>query len=369
MKRVIVCVAAACTALGMPLAVCAQVPPGYPAAYAETVASARKEGRVVVYSTTDLSAASPLNRAFEALYPGIKVEYREMDSAILHRRFLAEAAASPRASADVVWSSAMDRQFKLVNDGYAQPYRSPEADRLPEWANWRGEAYGTTFEPVGFIYNERLLRGEEIPQTHADFARLLKERTARFKGRVTTYDVEKSGVGFLLATQDSRATPAFWSLAGLLGTSGARLEENSAAMMEAVGSGAALLGYNVIGSYAIARAGMDPSIAVVLPKDYTLVLSRVAFIARNAANPNAAKLWIDFLLSQRGQALLAGKSGLASVRADVEGPYSAAALAKSLGSALRPIGVGPGLLVYLDRAKEQEFLKQWRDAMGGAKTP
>ncbi|HUL65857.1 MAG TPA: ABC transporter substrate-binding protein [Burkholderiaceae bacterium] len=344
----------------------AQVPPGYPSSYAETVAAAREEGRLVVHSTTDLSAAAPLVHAFEAAYPGIKVEYVEMDSAVLNRRFSVESASNA-SSADVLWSSAMDLQFKLVNDGFAQAYRSVEASTLPEWANWRNEAYGTTFEPVVFVYNERQLQGDEIPQTHADFARLLRDKPERFKARVTTYDIQKSAVGFLLATQDSRASPAFWALVKRLGASNVRLEGNTAAMMEAIGTGRVLLGYNVIGSYAIARAAMDPSIAVVLPKDYTLVLSRVMFIARSARHPNAAKLWVDFLLSQRGQTLLATKAGLPSVRQDVAGEYTAAAMSKTLGASLRPIGVGPGLLVFLDRAKQEEFRKQWNDATAGAK--
>lgn len=343
-----------------------QGPPGYPAPYADIVAAARKEGKVVVYATTDLAAAAPLNRGFEALYPGIKVEYREIDSPELYQRFLVETT-SHRPSADVLWSSAMDLQQKLVNDGYAQAYLSPEAANLPEWAVWKGEAYGSTFEPVVFIYNERLLRAGEVPQTHADFARLLKEQPERFKGRVTTYDIGKAAVGFLFATQDSRATPGFWPLAKLLGASNVRLETSTAAMMEAVGSGAALLGYNVIGSYAMARARLDPSIAVVLPKDYTLVLSRVAFIAKGAANPNAARLWLDYLLSHRGQTVLAAKSGLLSVRRDVAGDLTASTLAATLGASLRPIGVGPGLLVYLDRAKQREFLKQWREATASGK--
>jgi iron(III) transport system substrate-binding protein len=352
-----------CAALALTLpAALGQVPPGYPSSYDEIVAAARKEGRVVVYSTTDVSAATPLNRAFEALYPGVKVEFREFDSPELYRRFVAEAS-SHRPTADVLWSAAMDLQLKLVNDGYAQAYPSPEAANLPEWAVWKHEAYGATFEPVVFIYNERLLRADEIPQTHADFARLLKEKPERFKGKVITYDLEKTAVGFLFATQDSRATPAFWPLAKLLGASNVRLETSTAAMMEAIGSGAALLGYNLIGSYAMARAKMDPSIAVVLPKDYTLVMSRVAFIAKGGANPNAAKLWLDFMLSQRGQTVLAEKSGLLSVRRDVAGELTGSALAKSLGASFRPIGVGPGLLVYLDHAKQQEFLRQWRDAM------
>ncbi|HTT13270.1 MAG TPA: ABC transporter substrate-binding protein [Burkholderiaceae bacterium] len=344
----------------------AQVPAGYPSSYAEVIAAARREGKVVVHSTTDLSAAAPLVRAFEAAYPGITLDYAEMDSAVLNRRFMVETA-SGASPADVLWSSAMDLQFKLVNDGFAQVYRSPEASALPEWANWKNEAYGTTFEPVVFVYNERQLRGDDIPQTHADFVRLLKNKSERFKAKVTTYDIRKSAVGFLLATQDSRANPAFWPLVKQLGASGVRLEGNTAAMMEAIGTGAALLGYNVIGSYAMARAARDPSIAVVLPKDYTLVLTRVMFIARGAPHPNAARLWVDFLLSQRGQALLAGKAGLPAVRGDVEGEYTAAAVTRLLGASVRPIGVGPGLLVFLDRAKQEEFRKQWSEATAGAR--
>src|SRR5436305_7836066 len=172
-----------------------EVPLGYPGAYQATIAAARQEGKVVVYSTTDVSAATPLIRDFESLYPGVKVDYREMESPELYRRFLAEAS-SQRPTADVLWSSAMDLQLKLVNDGYAQAYPSPETDKLPEWADWKNEAFGTTFEPVVFVYNERLLRADEVPQTHAEFARLLKERPERFKGKVTTYDIEKTAVGF-----------------------------------------------------------------------------------------------------------------------------------------------------------------------------
>ena len=339
-------------------------PPGYPASYAETIAAARKEGRVVVHATTDVSAATPLVRAFESLYPDVKVDYHELDSPDLYGRFVADRAAR-KPTADVLWSSAMDLQLKLVNDGHAQAYASPETAALPDWAVWRSEAFGTTFEPVGFLYNERLLPAAEVPQSHADFARLLKERPERFKGKVITYDIERSGVGFLFATQDSRATPGFWSLAKQLGDSDVRLEANTAAMMEAVGHGQALLGYNAIGSYAIARAKMDPAIGFMLPKDYTLVLSRVAFIAKGAQHPNAARLWLDFLLSQRGQSLLATKSGLLSVRSDLPSESTAAGLAKTLGGRMRPIGVGPGLLVYLDRAKRQEFVKQWREAVKG----
>jgi len=44
----------------------------------------------------------------------------------------------------------------------------------------------------------------------------------------------------------------------------------------------------------------------------------------------------------------------------VEGDLTAHGLAKTLGNALKPIQVGPGLLTYLDQAKRLEFIKQWQ---------
>jgi ABC-type Fe3+ transport system substrate-binding protein len=79
-------------------------------------------------------------------------------------------------------------------------------------------------------------------------------------------------------------------------------------MMERIASGDSLIGYNLLGSYAIVRAKTDPSIGYVLPRDYTLVMSRIIFITKASRNPNAAKLWVDFLLSKRGQEIIAGES-------------------------------------------------------------
>ena len=84
------------------------------------------------------------------------------------------------------------------------------------------------------------------------------------------------------------------------------------------------------------------------PSDYTLIVTRVMLIGKKAANPNAAKLWIDYLLSRRGQTVLADRRNLSSLRADVEGANSAAALAKTLGQSVRAdsAGTGPARLVF-----------------------
>jgi iron(III) transport system substrate-binding protein len=334
-------------------------------AYADTVAAARTEGEVVVYATTDTATAAPLIQDFEAAYPGVKVVYNTLNSSELHRRYLAENAAHT-ASADVLWSSAMDLQMKLANDKYGASYRSPEAGALPDWAVWRNAAYGTTYEPAVFVYSKRFVAPAEVPQTHADFLALLTRQRDKYAGKVSTYDIDGSAVGFLFATQDSRVQPRFWELVQALGAVGVNLTTSTAAMVERVATGRDYLGYNLIGSYALARAHRDPAIGIVMPRDYTLVMSRIALISATAPHPNAARLWLDYLLSRRGQTLLANRCELPSVRSDVEGESTADSLRQTFGPQLRAIGVGPTLLVFLDQAKRQEFLRRWRQHTAAA---
>jgi iron(III) transport system substrate-binding protein len=355
------------TALGVLATVAvAQVPAGYPAAYGDTVAGAKKEGKIVVYSTTDSAAAKFLIDDFKALYPGISVEYNDMNSTEVYNRFISEKAANA-GSADVLWSSSMDLQIKLASEGGALAYASPEVPHLPTWAVWKNEAYGTTYEPLAIVYNKRLLSGDEIPQSHADLLRVFTTKADKLKGKVTTYDIEKSGVGFMLITQDSKYNPQFWDMVKALGAVGPRVQSSAGTMMERISSGENLLGFNIFNSYAALRAKKDPSIGIVLPKDYTLVMSRVMFISKTAKNPNAGKLWLDYILSKRGQTIIANQSELGSIRNDVEGEMTVAGYTKQLGANAKPIPVSADLLAYLDQTKRLDFIKQWQAAMKAGK--
>ena len=340
----------------------AQVPQDYPSGYRKLITAAQREGRVVIYSTMDSAEAAPLIADFGALYPGIEVQYNEMNSPEVYGRFIAETE-SGSDTADITWSSAMDLQIKLANDRYAEAYKSPEAPFLPEWAIWHDEAYGTTFEPAVFVYNKRLVAPDEVPHSHAEFLQLISTKADKYSGNVITYDIEKSAVGFLFLSQDSLAMPGFWSLLSAFGARNVELEANTATMIERIASGKDLIGYNLLGSYALGRAKRDPSLGVVLPRDYTLVLSRVILIAKKARHPSAARLWLDYVLSRRGQTVLAERSRLFSIRPDVTGEFTAATLARTLGASARPIGVGSGLLVFLDKAKHQEIVRRWRQAI------
>jgi iron(III) transport system substrate-binding protein len=330
--------------------------------YSADATSAQKEGRLVVYSSTDSASADPLLQDFKTLYPGIQVEYNDLNTTEIYNRFVAEAAAGG-GTADFLWSSAMDLQFQLVNNGNGQPYASPEAAQIPKWAVWQNQAYGTTFEPVTITYNKRLLPQDAVPSSHGDLIKLLKEKNSVFKGKVATFDPEKSGLGFLLATQDLKISPAFWDLAKALGAVDVKVYTSTGAMLEKVSSGEHTLAYNIIGSYGLLRQQKDPSIGLVFPKDYTLAFSRIAFIPKGARHPNAGKLFLDYLLSKRAQTIMANKSLIYALRSDVEGQATAANLTKEMGKALKPIEVGPELLDALDKNKRLDFLKRWQEAL------
>lgn len=325
---------------------------------ATIVKAARKEGRLVIYGTADLGAAGPLLRDFRNLYPQLNVDYVLMSSGEAYLRFRREQEQGV-PSADVVWSLAMDLQMKLINDGFAQTYVSPEAQSLPGWAVWRNEAFATTNEPAVLVYNRRELESGEVPRSHRELVGLLTRQAERFKGRVATYHPRKAGVGFLLATQDSETWPGYWELVCRLGGESGQTLSGTSAMLERITSGESLIGYNMSGSYVIARARTDPAIGYVLLSDYTLVLSRIAFIAEAARHPNAARLWVDYLLSPRGQQVMARKSSLYAIRKEVNADPEVASLQDAVGQRIKQVTMGLGLLTYLDDAKRTAFVHRW----------
>ena len=339
----------------------AQAPEGYPADYAKVIDAAKKEGKVVVYATTDAAVANPLIKDFEKLY-GITVEYSDLNSTELYNRYIAEVAAGS-GTADVVWSSAMDLTLKLVSDGRAETYASPETPNLPKWAIYQNQAYGTTYEPITFVYNKRLVPAEDLPQDHEALLKLLTAKPDAYKGKITAYDPERSGVGYFFVNEDVKNFPKAWDLFNAFGKSEIKLYTSAGAMMERVTSGEHLIAYGIFGSYALARAKKDPNLGIILPKDYTMVTSRVAFISKGGKNPNAAKLFLDYILSERGQDIVANQADLYSLRNDVEGEATVKRVTELVGSNVKPVAIDAELLKGLDQTTRLKFLRQWQTAM------
>lgn len=318
---------------------------------------------ITIYSTADIGAFRPLLEDFQRANPRLPLIYEELQTLELHERVLQEATRG--TTTDLALSSAMDLQMKLANDGFAAPVKIDAANALPPWARWRNEVYGISFEPMVMVYNVAAFAERRPPQTRAELTALLDAPDAPFFGRLTAYDIERSGFGFLGIARDAAISEGIWQLVRSLGANRVKLFTNTSAMLDRIADGRSVLGYNLLGSYAASRAARDPRLGVVLPRDYTLVFSRLALVPAAAANPEGGVRFLDYLLSPRGQQVLAERGGINAIHPQVDGPNTAAAMQTQLGGGLRPIALGPGLLVYLDQVKRERLIRRWRRALGG----
>ncbi|SOH95148.1 iron(III) transport system substrate-binding protein [Monaibacterium marinum] len=308
-----------------------------------------QDGTVLrIISTADLNVFEPILLAFQDMHPSVAVDYVVVETADLMHAIYAEGA-----SFDLAISSAMDLQTKLANDGFAQDYTSPATQALPDWARWRNQVFAFTQEPAVLVVSDDFFGTEHPPTNRDELIALLRESPERFRGRIGTYDVRRSGFGYLMATQDSRNSEAYWRLMEVMGRLEAELYCCSGEMIRDVASGNLALAYNVLGSYATSQLAITDGFRIIELSDYVNVMLRTALIPVTAENVADAQAMIDFLTMLETRPDLIAASNLPSIAQET---FRA-------NTALRPIRFGPGLLVFLDQLKRAAFLRNWEDSL------
>lgn len=337
------------------------------AARADVVTFAPADGaadrELVVYSTLDTRLVAPLVTAFQARNPGVAVRYEDLLAGEIAARVVAETDAGG-PTADVAFSSAMDQQMKLANDGYAQSVTLAEAARWPRWANWRDTAFAVTFEPAVLVYHKPSFP-DGPPESRLELIDWLGRQDGGTGARIGTYDIEVSAVGYLYLARDEEHFADIWSLVAAMARAGLQTFPTSQDVIDRVADGRLAIGYNILGSYADDQALRQPDLGVVLLRDFTVVVSRVALVPRAAQSPDLGAAFLSFLLSREGQTLLARDLRLPAVNPEVTDATSAGALVARMGDQLRPVPVSPGLLAYLDQAKRRRMIAKWHAALAG----
>lgn len=321
-----------------------------------TQVSARVQ--VHVWSATDTSAVEPFIKVFEARYPDIDVVYSEFNTSELYQVVMYNID-NPKMEADVIISPAMDLQVKLVNEGLAYRFEPENADAIPGWAQWRNELYGFSFEPAALVYNKKAFAGLKNPVSHTDLSNLVRDNPELFSGKIGTYNIRQSGIGYFFATQDAIQNNQTSRLTESFGRAGAKLYCCSSEILDRIATGELVLGYNVIGSYAIAAAEKNPDIGVYFLRDYTITMSRTAFVPKTSQAKYQAQLFIDFLLSRDGQQVLADNSSLIPINQNVE-----TVLTPHLENIpVFRVKLGIGLLGFQDELKKKSFLEDWESSI------
>ncbi|MCD2182448.1 ABC transporter substrate-binding protein [Rhizobium sp. GN54] len=317
---------------------------------------------LVVYSSLDEPLARPMIKGFQAANPDVAVRYDEMLTGEVYDRVVRETDAGQK-TADFAFSSAMDLQVKLSNDGYAQRSDLPMSERWPQWANWRNTAYALTFEPAVFVYHKPSFKNEKPPASRAEFLDYLNRHGNDIYGRIGTYDIERSGVGFLFMARDQEQFGDIWTVIRAMGAAGVKLYSTSSAILERVADGRFVLGYNILGSYAADWVSRHPDVGIVLPEDYTVVMSRIGLVPEAAASPELGRRYLSFFMSKEGQTIMARELQIAAVSPDVAGDNTATGMQALLGAQLKPVPVSPGLMVYLDQVKRARLIARWNEVL------
>ena len=301
-----------------------------------------------ILSTADVDVFEPIILAFQQRHPNITIQYDVASSTDVMNALYDDGAVY-----DLAISSAMDLQTKLANDGFTQSYQSSATQTLPEWATWRDHVFAFTQEPAVLVISEAAFDGIAIPTNRQDLITILRERPDIFQGKIGTYDVRTSGAGYLFATQDSRNTESYWQLMEVMGRLGAKLYCCSGQMITDVSEGTLAIAYNVLGSYAQTRLADAPGLQIVQLDDFVSVMLRTAVIPKTAQSVVDSGLMIDFLSQLGDDPDLVAQTGLPPVEALVadEAPQ------------LRPIRLGPALLVFLDKMRRETFLRSWTSSM------
>lgn len=163
--------------------------------------------------------------------------------------------------------------------------------------------------------------------------------------------------------RDQEQFDDIWTVIQAMGAAGVKLYSTSQAILERVADGRFALGYNILGSYAADWASRNPNVGIILPKDYTVVMSRIGLVPEAAASPELGWRYLEFFMSKQGQTILARQLQIPAVSPEIAGENTALTMHEIYGSKLKPVPVSPGLMVYLDQVKRSRLIEKWNNVL------
>jgi ABC-type Fe3+ transport system substrate-binding protein len=264
------------------------------------IEAARKEGSLVWYSTLIINQiVRPMVAAFEAKYPGIKVDYSRAASSDVALKIVNEARAR-RVQSDIFDGS--NTVFLLRDPRLVASY-SPKA--VESWPTELKSKDGTWTALNIFYwtsaYNTNLVKPEEVPKTYEDLL------DPKWKGKIAwTYDLTPGGPpGFvhnILSTMGQEKGMAY--LRTFAEQQPVTIPGAQRVVLDHVISGEYPLCVMILNYHAAIsmKAGAPVQWLKMEPVLQTMGL---VSITGNPPHPNAARLMVEFMLSEEGQKILA----------------------------------------------------------------
>ena len=264
------------------------------AAEPKIIEAARKEGALDWWSTIAQDQSQKIIEEFMKLYPFIKASYWRSGSVGLHNKILIEARAG-RTSWDVVSQTTPEFIHELKQKGVIVPYHSPERRHFSDDLKDKdGYWTGTYALPTGLGFNTQQVKREEAPKNYQELLH------PKWKGKKISVDDESYEllVGLVQSWGRNAAVEYLKKVAAqepMIGRGNSQRTQ-----LLAAGEFPLAIAYTHTVEYSKSQGN---SVDWVNLEPVVIKFDGIMLGAK-AAHPHAAKLFIDFILSQQGQELL-----------------------------------------------------------------
>jgi len=302
--------AAAVGALALMIGQAYAAPPAPEPVTPQLIEAAKKECKVVYYTAIDLKVAQGLAKNFETLYPGISVQVERTGSERIYQR-LAQERANEIYAVDVLDGSDQALFVTWKKQGVLEPYIPAEAMKWPaEQRDPDGTYISVRFTLMPIGVNTNLVKPEDAPKSFAD---LLDPKWA---GKIVKAHPSYSG-GIVTSTfQTVKAIG--WGYFEKLGKQKVLQVQSATEPPKKLALGERAVSADGLEYMHIRLQATGAPIKIVYPSEGTPFIPGCEAIVKNAAHPNAAKLFMSFMVSRETQQYLADNAGLRSFHPDVK---------------------------------------------------
>jgi len=275
------------------------------------VEAAKKEGKVVFYSSMDLPVGEKLGKAFEAAYPGITMQIERSGSERLFQRVDQEFASNIRA-ADVINTSDASHTIAWKKNGWLAAFVPEDVARhFPEqYRDPDGMFALTRIYLSSIAYNTTLVKAEDAPKSYSD---LLDPKWA---GKMVKGHPAYSGTIMTATFQMVREFG--WEYYEKLAKQRVMQVQSSTDPPKklALGERAVMADGNEYNVVLLKEAGQP--VEPIYPAEGTPTISGPTAIFASAPHPNAARLFQAWLHTRETQQFFTDFTAQYSVHAQVQ---------------------------------------------------
>lgn len=280
-------------------------------AWKKVVDDANKEKLVTFYHNLRPEGTQDLIADFNKEYPNIKVEEVRLGSAQLNQKFNTETQAG-KAPNDVLLTYYDEVFEQWIKQGWFIKWDPPELKAFPKEFNRDNLMFHVQTTREAIIYNTTKVKPEDAPKDWKDLF------DPKWKGKIGMNQPWRS-VAIQQVVAHWEKNVGIKDSATAMKAQQVKFYNGSSGVLQAVVTGEVQVAE-------ITDLPIEPAIeegrpiAVVYPSSGTPITAGFAMVPTKAPNPNAGKVFVNWLLSEKGQISLQKAGGLPVNRPGVPGP-------------------------------------------------